>query len=124
MRRWFWLLDGLVVVAFVVIGREDHGFSSDLADYVRVASPFLVGLAATAVATRAWTRPTSPLTGLFLALGTVGIGMLLRRFVWDDGTATPFVIVTTLFLIAGMVGWRVIAVAVDRMRASRRAQPS
>jgi len=122
MRRWFWILDGLVVVGFVVIGREDHGFSSDLSDYVRVAAPFLVGLAATVVAVRAWASPRAPLTGLYLALGTVVVGMLLRRFVWDDGTARPFVIVTTLFLIAGMVGWRLLALGVSRLVASRGAQ--
>jgi Protein of unknown function (DUF3054) len=124
MRRWFWVLDGLVVVAFVVIGREDHGYASDLADYLRVASPFLLALAVTVGVTRAWRQPTSLVTGLFLALGTVAIGMLLRRFVWDDGTARPFVIVTSLFLIAGMVGWRLVAVGVHRMRTSRRAQAS
>jgi len=122
MRRWFWLVDVVVVVAFVVIGREDHGFSSDLADYVRVAAPFLLGLALTIAVTRAWRRPLAMLTGVYLAGGTVVIGMLLRRFGWDDGTARAFVIVTTLFLMAGMVGWRFVVTALRRVMASRRAK--
>jgi hypothetical protein len=120
MRRWFWIPDAVVVIAFVVIGREDHGFVSDLSDYLRIAAPFLLGLAATIAVTRAWRRPTSPVTGLALALGTVMVGMLLRRFAWDQGTATAFVLVTGAFLIAGMVGWRLLVLGYVRIRPSRR----
>ena len=43
-------------------------------------------------------------------------GLLLRRTVWDRGTAVAFVIVATAFLGVVIVGWRV---AFDRLRASR-----
>lgn len=119
MGRWFWLVDALVIVAFVVIGREDHGFASDLSDYARVAAPFLVGLAVSGVALRAWRDPLRIRTGVVLSLGTVVVGMLARRFLWDDGTATTFVLVTTGFLVAGMVGWRLVALAVRRFVRSR-----
>lgn len=124
MKRWFWVLDGLVVVAFAVIGREDHGFVSDLWDYARVAAPFLVGLAATIVILRSWRDPLRLRTGLFLAVGTLVLGMLLRRFVWDNGTATTFVAIAGAFFVAGMVGWRLIAVGVRTLLAHRTPQPN
>ena len=37
---------------------------------------------------------------------TVIVGLLLRRFVFDRGTATPFVIVATATLCAFIMGWR------------------
>lgn len=116
LRRWFWVLDVIVVVSFVVIGREDHGFTSGISDYVRVAAPFLLGLGLSIVALRAWRSPLRPLTGLFVAIGTITVGMLARRFVWDDGTASTFVAVTAAFLVAGMVGWRLVVAAVARIR--------
>jgi hypothetical protein len=105
---WWWILDAGVVVAFVVIGRHDHGYSSGMADYVRVATPFLIGLAVSVLALRGW-RQLDWRTGLALALGTVLIGVLARRFVWGDGTAWTFVMVTTAFIVAGMIGWRLVA---------------
>ncbi|MGI9667428.1 MAG: DUF3054 domain-containing protein [Acidimicrobiia bacterium] len=120
MRRWFWIIDAIVVVAFSIIGRDDHGFVSDFWDYLRVSAPFLVGLAITIFAIRAWRNPIDWKTGVALALGTVFLGMLLRRFVWDDGTARPFVIVTTLYMVATMVGWRLIALLLRRF-VSRRS---
>ena len=121
MKRWFWVLDAAVVIAFAVIGRNDHGFVSDVWDYARVSAPFLVGLALSVVVLRAWRHPTDWRTGLGLALGTVLLGMLLRRFVWDDGTARTFVLITAGFLIAGMVGWRLVVSLVQRIARSRRA---
>lgn len=120
MHRWFWIPDALVIIAFVVIGREDHGFVSDASDYARVAAPFLLGLAVSGVALRAWRNPLDLSTGLFLALGTVLIGMLARRFIWDDGTARSFVLVASGFIVAGMVGWRLVAAGIRRIVSARR----
>jgi len=119
MRQWFWVLDAFIVVAFAVIGREDHGFVSDLWDYARVAAPFLFGLGLTIVILRSWRQPLRLRTGFLLALGTLGFGMLLRRFVWDDGTATTFVVVAAGFFVAGMVGWRLVALGVRKVLARR-----
>jgi hypothetical protein len=119
MRRWFWIVDAAVVISFVVIGREDHGFISDFGDYVRISAPFLIGLGATIVLVRAWRQPISLLTGLALALGTLVLGMVLRRFVWDAGTATTFVLVAAGFFVAGMVGWRLLVMGFARWRDAR-----
>jgi hypothetical protein len=43
--------------------------------------------------------------------------MLLRRFVFDDGTALSFLLVAAAFLMLSMVGWRMIALTIER-RAS------
>ena len=120
-KRWFWIVDALVVVMFVVIGREDHGFESTVSDYLRVSAPFLVGLGVTIVVLRAWRWPLDWRTGAVVAVGTVVVGMLLRHVVWNDGTAGTFIIVTTAVLVAGMVGWRLVVAGVGRVRASRRA---
>ena len=119
MKRWFWVLDATVVIAFVVVGREDHGFASGVSDYLRVAAPFEIALGLSIVILRAWRRPTDWTTGAGLAIGTVVLGMLLRRYVWDAGTARTFIMVTTAFIVAGMVGWRLVAAAVGRILASR-----
>ena len=119
MRRWFWILDALVVISFAIIGREDHGFASEFSDYARVAAPFLVGLGITIVVLRAWRNPESLVTGVLLAIGTLVVGMLLRRFVWDNGTARSFVLVTAAYLTAGMVGWRLVALGARKLMESR-----
>lgn len=118
VSRWFWVLDAAVVVSFVVIGREDHGFTSGVSDYVRVAAPFLLALGLSIITLRAWRSPLRLRTGLFVAIGTIAVGMLARRFVWDDGTAWTFVAVTSAFLVAGMVGWRLIVAGVVRIRTT------
>lgn len=120
MKRWFWVLDALVVIVFVIVGREDHGFVSGVGDYLRVAAPFLIALGLSIIILRAWRHPTDWRTGAFLAVGTVVLGMLLRRFVWDAGTARTFIVVATAFVTAGMVGWRLVALGVGRLVTSRR----
>ena len=117
MRKWFWVLDGIVVVSFVVVGRDSHGFVNDWEETLRIAAPFLIGLGLAVLLTRAWKTPLSLLTGLGLGVATLGIGMLLRRLVWDDGTAPVFVIVTGAWIIGLMVGWRLVAFGITRLRA-------
>lgn len=113
-------LDVLAVLVFVVIGRRNHQQGNALDATVETALPFLLGVAVAWAATRAWRRPTSLLTAIAIWPVTVLVGMLLRRWLFDDGTAASFVVVATLFLGACFVGWR----AVYRLRdRSRRALP-
>jgi FtsH-binding integral membrane protein len=69
-------------------------------------APFLIGLATAWLVTRAWRRPTNLRIALIVWPVTVLVGMIVRRSVFDRGTATAFVIVATLFLGAGLMGWR------------------
>ncbi|MEO1056276.1 MAG: DUF3054 domain-containing protein, partial [Actinomycetota bacterium] len=75
------------------------------------------------VVAQAWKRPTALRTGLIVWPVVVAVGMLLRRFVFDDGTATSFVIVTTMFLGVFLIGWRAVAALVERSRQSDDSTP-
>jgi hypothetical protein len=99
-------LDVLVVIVFVAIGRRSHDEGSALSGAAKVAVPFLIGLAVAWGAVRAWHRPLAVLTGVAIWPITVLAGMIGRRWLFDRGTAPAFVVVTTLFLGAFLVGWR------------------
>jgi hypothetical protein len=101
-------LDTAIVVLFVAIGRRNHDEEPGIAGLVETAAPFLIGLVAAWVVSRAWRDPTSIRTGLVVWPVAVAGGMIIRRLA-GDGTAISFVIVTTVFLGAFLVGWRVIA---------------
>jgi hypothetical protein len=109
-------LDVFVVVLFVAIGRRNHQDDSAFVGIVETALPFLVGLAAGWLLARGWNRPLAMLTGLVVWPTTLLVGMIVRNLVFDRGTATSFVIVATLFLGAGLVGWRIVANRVLRRR--------
>ena len=73
------LLDVCCVLAFVIIGRASHTKGESLAGIASTAWPFLTGLAAGWVATRAWRNPLALApAGLGAWLGTVTVGMILR----------------------------------------------
>ncbi len=111
----------IVILLFVVIGREDHGFVSDGWDYARVSAPFVIGLGLTIIAVRAWRTPTDWRTGIALAFGTLLLGMVVRRFVFDAGTARIFIAISGAFFLVGMVGWRLMFAGAVRLVAARRA---
>ena len=102
-------LDAFVVVAFVAIGRRNHDENPGIAGLVDTAAPFVLGLALAWVVARAWRDPWTWQTGLIVWVGTVAAGMVLRKFVFDEGTALSFVIVTSVFLGTFLNGWRAIA---------------
>jgi hypothetical protein len=112
-------LDAVIVFLFVIVGRDTHQESQTVLDVIETAAPFLWALLAGWVVTRAWRNSTSFRTGIGVASITIMGGVLLRRFVYGDGIATPFIIVTALFLLATMLGWRG---AVQLWR--RRSRPS
>lgn len=99
-------LDAFVVVLFVAIGRRNHEEGSALSDVLETGAPFLIGLALAWLVVRAWRRPTAILTGVMVWPITVLVGMIVRRLLFDRGTATAFVVVATIFLGVFLVGWR------------------
>jgi len=103
-------IDVLSILLFVVIGRRSHDEGgSVLVEATKVAAPFLLALALGWLVARAWTAPYAPIpTGIVVWLVTVVAGLVLRRFVFDGGTALPFIIVASLFTLATIVGWRVV----------------
>jgi hypothetical protein len=108
-------LDVLAVLLFVIIGRRNHHEGGNVVlGALRVAAPFLIALAVGWGTTRAWRTPMALRTGMRLWVCTVVLGLLLRRTVFDRGTAIAFVIVTTITLAVLLVGWRAVARQVRR----------
>jgi FtsH-binding integral membrane protein len=103
------LIDICCVLIFVVIGRASHTQGETLAGVASTAWPFLAGLGAGWVVSRAWRRPLAlrP-AGIGAWLGTVVIGMLLR-VVADQGIKVAFVGVALAFLGLFLLGWRSLA---------------
>lgn len=120
-RLSYLVADVLTVVVFVAIGRRNHDEDVDASGVLDVAAPFLLALALVwsvlAVVQRR-RSPIDPVWGLSTWVGTLALGMVLRKVAFDGGTATAFVIVATLFLGAGLNGWRAIARSVARRRAA------
>lgn len=107
VRLWKSLFaDVAIVVGFVAIGRRNHDEDLSLSGFGSAVAPFIIALGLSWLAGRVWKNPFSMKSGVVVWIGTVAIGMLLRRFVFDDGTATAFVIVATIFVGAFVNGWR------------------
>jgi hypothetical protein len=120
-------VDTAVIVAFVAIGRRNHDEGSAVSGIVSTAAPFLFGLIVAWILVRingkpVWQVPTAARAGLAIWAFTLVDGMLLRRFVFKDGTAVSFMIVAAIFL-ALLLGWRVAANAVWRRTATHAAAP-
>lgn len=109
------LVDVLAIIVFVAIGRRNHDEGVAAAGVIDTAAPFLIALVVGWIASRAWREPLSARTGVIVWVTTVAIGMVLRKVAFDDGTATAFVIVATVFNAATLNGWRLAA----RARAAR-----
>lgn len=119
------VLDAALVVVFAAIGRANHdrGVLGEAGlGLASTAWPFLVALALGWLVCLGWRRPLSIVrTAVPVWVVTVAGGMFLRA-VSDQGTALPFVIVATVTLLVLLVGWRLIAAVVRRMRARPTAQ--
>ncbi|MGA1291046.1 MAG: DUF3054 domain-containing protein [Ilumatobacteraceae bacterium] len=100
------ILDVVCVVIFVIVGRRNHDETADAVGTLRTAAPFLIALLGAWVGSKAWRAPRALSTGVVLWIVTAGVGLGIRRFVFGDGIATPFVIVATLVLGLLLVGTR------------------
>jgi len=114
-------LDTAAVVLFVAIGRREHDRDSAIAGLIDTAAPFVIALALTWLVLRVWRSPLGWRTGVGVWAGTLVAGMALRNVVFGDGTATSFVVVAAAFLALLIIGWRVVAGAVDRRRRTESA---
>jgi len=112
-------LDVGAIVLFAAIGRRNHNESGNaITGALEVAAPFLIALAVGWLVARAWTNPSSLRTGLIIWPVTIAVGMVLRHWVFDRGTAASFIVVATIATGVLLLGWRGVARAV---RASRAA---
>lgn len=114
------VLDLVAVVVFVGIGRSTHADGVTVAGMTSTSWPFLIGAAVGWLVCVGWRRPTRIVpTGLCVWIGAVALGMALR-VIAGQGTAVSFIIVATAFLGATIVGWRLIVIAVGRLRPELR----
>jgi hypothetical protein len=126
IERWLGAaaVDAVAVVAFAIAGRNAHDEGFGVGTVATVVAPFLIGLLAGWLADpRARARPTALGTGVTVWLATVAIGLVLRRVVWDRGTAFSFVVVTALVLGALIVGWRAMWAVAHRRGEIRSPSP-
>ena len=110
------------ILVFVLLGRSSHDEGTGIGAVANVAAPFLIGLAVGWVLSPGpRRRPFAIATGVQVWLTTVGIGVVLRWFAWDRGTAVSFIIVAALFLGLFLVGWRVVVAGATRPRTAVRS---
>jgi hypothetical protein len=112
-RRW-WMVDLLVVLLFVGIGRSTHHHLVDVAGMVSTTWPFAVGLATGWIVVVCRRQNGATLgAGIEAWLATVVVGMIVRVLV-GQGTAFAFILVALGFLGALMLGLRVVRRVLER----------
>jgi hypothetical protein len=100
------VIDFLVVLLFVVIGRANHHHGDGVSGIVSTTWPFAVGLAiGWFIVLVRHQKGISLGAGLEVWLATVAAGMTLR-VVAGQGTAFAFIVVALCFLGALMLGLR------------------
>nr|WP_141917902.1 DUF3054 domain-containing protein [Klugiella xanthotipulae] len=112
------LLDLVLVVIFVLIGRRSHAESFDVLGALNAIWPFVSGMLVGWLISRAWRAPLGILNpGVIVWLCTVAGGMLLR-VASGQGVQLSFVIVASVATALFLLGWRLVALfAVRRRRA-------
>lgn len=114
--------DVAAVLLFVVLGRNSHDEGNGIVGALNVAAPFLIGVVVGwAASPTARSRPLAVVTGVHVWLATTVVGVVLRWFAWDRGTALSFIIVAAAFLGFFLVGWRVVSTAATRPRSAVRS---
>jgi len=112
--------DLLVLMVFVLVGRRSHDEGSGLDGFPRVWWPFAVALLVATMVSGTWRAPLVWRRAVVAWLVTVALGMALRIAVQGRDFKPTFVIVTAVFVGAGMLGWR----AVARRRRKRKLRIS
>jgi hypothetical protein len=110
------LLDVAWIVLFAIIGRQSHGEGSPLLGVIGVAWPFLVGYVVGAFAVRLARTPRSLARIIPVWLLTIVIGMAIRTIQKGRAPESAFIIVATIALAVGFIGWRLVAAAICRRR--------
>lgn len=114
-------LDTASIVLFVAIGQREHDQDSAISALIETAAPFVIALAVAWMALRVWNRPATWPTGVGIWAIVVAVGMILRRVIFDEGTAASFVIVASCFLALTLVGWRLLLTVLDRRHGASAA---
>ena len=114
------LLDAVLVLVFVIIGRRSHHESITFSGVLTTYWPFLVGLAAGWLVTWAWKRPAAIIwPGVPVWLMTVALGMLVRT-ASGQGIEPAFIVVAFIVLGFFLIGWRLVVLPYRRRRGISR----
>lgn len=117
-HRFVWAaLDVVAVVVFVAVGRRNHDEGVSLGGVVGTAAPFLIALVTGWFVSQSWKDPFGRSRVAVTWLVTVVAGLALRRIVFADGIATPFIIVATITLGVLLVVSRLLARRLSRSRS-------
>ena len=120
MRKYIvGLLDLLVIVIFVVIGRSVHGHRESFGGFVKTVAPFFAGLVVAWAINRPWKNSVEYFlriwpTGTVICVTAALVGQLVRLIV-GQGSAIPFVLVSVGFFALAMLGWRLIFSLIHRI---------
>lgn len=117
------IADFAIVAAFAIGGRRTHADIFNFTELAKIAWPFLIALAAgwivasvivrvqgaspAATLSKVW--PSGIIIWLLTWLGGIGV-----RIASGDTADGSFPIVTGLFLFAGLIGWRLVALLFRR----------
>ncbi|MGC8479909.1 MAG: DUF3054 domain-containing protein [Acidimicrobiales bacterium] len=113
------LADVVLIVIFVSIGLHAHGHHETLRNLASVSGPFLLGAVVGWCVLRTWRSPFDPMrSGAFVAVIAVAVGQVVRVIV-GQGTAVAFILVSLIFLIAFLAGWRILFNVLMRPTMSR-----
>jgi hypothetical protein len=116
MNRVWLVIDALIVLVFVGIGRSSHHHGLRLAGFLTTAWPFAVGLGLGWLYLSLRRRDgASVRAGVAVWVCTVVVGMILR-VLSGQGTAVAFIVVAFGFLGLFMLGLRMIAARFLRWR--------
>jgi len=110
------LLDVAWIILFAIIGRQSHNEGTPLEGIVAVAWPFLVGYAVGVFALRLNRAPRSLTRAVPVWLLTIVLGLAIRTVQKGRAPELAFIIVATIALAVGFIGWRVIAAVICRRR--------
>ena len=111
--------DAAFIFLFIFIGTRNHDTDTDTAGVFSTVAPFFIGLIVGWCALQVWKAPHKVVNGVGLWLITIVIGMLLRHFAFDRGTAGAFIVVATIFNAFTLVGWRFAAEQLGERKASQ-----
>jgi hypothetical protein len=118
--RFALALDAVCIVAFVLIGRGNHGIHGGAGWFVTVLWPLSVGWFAVALATRLYTRTTRLRPALAATcVGGVAVDAALRGTFTDRPYLSVFTIIAVSFIGLTTFGWR--AAAALLLRRTRHA---
>lgn len=115
-KQYAVVLDILLVVLFIAIGRASHHESLKPVEVLVTAWPFILALAIGWVVMLVRKREHMGLgAGIFLWLVT-WVGGLALRLSSGDSAATAFIIVAGVTLALFLIGWRMLAEVLLRNR--------